>query len=173
MSNSHNIISESTKLQRNRPSPTPCWFTLTLCWCSLNPARLTVTIWTAAHQAPLSFTISWSLLKPMPIESVMPSNHLILCHPLLLLPSIFPNIWVFSNDWLFVWPKDWSFSFSISPSNEYWGLISFRIDLFDLFAVQETLKSLLQNCNSKASILWPSAFFMVHLSDPHMTTGKW
>ena len=127
---------------------------------------------TAPCQVSLSFTISWNLLKLVSTESMMLSKHFILCCSLLLLPSIFPNIWVFSNDWLFAWPKDWGFSFSISPSNEYWGLISFRIDLFDLFAVQETLKSLLQNCNSKASILWPSAFFMVHFSHPYMTTGK-
>ena len=110
----------------------------------------------------------------MSFESVMPSNHLILCHPLLLLPSIFPSIRVFSNESVLHirWPKYWSFSFSISPSNEYPGLILFRIDWFDLLAVQETLKSLLQHHNSKASILWHSAFFMIQLSHLYMTTGK-
>ena len=110
----------------------------------------------------------------MSIESVMPSNHLILCHPLLLLPSIFPSIRVFSNESALRirWPKDWSFSFNISPSNEYSGLISFRMDWFDLLAVQGTLKSLLQHHSSKASILWCSAFFTVQLSHPYMTTGK-
>ena len=112
-----------------------------------------MTPWTAAHQASLSFTITWSLLRLMSIESMMPSNHLILCHSLLLLPSVFPSIRVFSNVLALHtrWPKCWSFSFSISPSNEYSGLISFRIDWFDLLAVQETLKSLLQHHNSKAS----------------------
>ena len=110
----------------------------------------------------------------MSIKSVMPSSHLILCHPLLLLPSIFPSIRVFSNESVFHirWPKYWSFSFSIYPSNEYPGLISFRMDLLDLLAVQGTLKSLLQHISSKASILWCSAFFIVQLSHPHMTTGK-
>ena len=133
-----------------------------------------VTPWTAAHQASLSFTISQSLLKLMSIESVMPSNHLILCHPLLLLLSIFPGIRVFSRESTLCikWPNYWSFSFSISPSNEYSGLISFRLDWLDLLAVQETLKSLLQHHNSKASILWCSAFFMVQPSHPYMTTGK-
>ena len=131
------------------------------------------TPWTAARQASLSFTISQSLLKLMSIESVIPSNHLIFCHPLLL-PSIFPSIRVFSNDSALCirWPKYWSFSSSISPSNEYSGLISFRMDWFDLCAVQGTLKSLLQHHSSKASILWSSAFFIVQLSHPHMTTGK-
>ena len=110
----------------------------------------------------------------MSIVSVMPSNHLILCHPLLLLPSIFPSISVFSNEPVLRirWPKDWSFSFSINPSNEYSGLISFRADWFDLLAVQGTFKSLLQHYSSKASILWHSAFLMVQLSHPYMTTGK-
>ena len=131
-----------------------------------------MTPWTAAHQAPLSFTTSWSLLKFMSSESVMLSNHLILCHPLLLLPSIFPRIRLFSNESaLHVrWPKYWSFS--ISPSNEYSGLISFRIDWFDLLAVQGALKSLLQHHNLKASILWLSAFFMFQLSHLNMTTEK-
>ena len=115
-----------------------------------------VTPWTAARQASLSFIISWSLLKLMSIESVMPSNHLILCHPLLLLPSIFPSIRVFSNESVLCirFPKDWSFSFSISPSNEYSGLISLRMVWLDLLVVQGTLKSLLQHHSSKASILW-------------------
>ena len=113
----------------------------------LSPVRLFVTLWTAAHQASLSFTISWSLLKLICIESVMPSNHLILCRPLLLLPSIFPSIRVFSSESVLHirWPKDWSFSFSISSSNEYSGLISFRFDLFDVLAVQGTLKNLFQH----------------------------
>ena len=133
-----------------------------------------VTPWTAACQASLSITSSQSLLKLMSIESVMQSNHLILCHPLLLPPSIFPRIRVFSSESVLPirWPKYWRFSFSISPSNEYSGLISFRIDWFDLFAVQGTLKSLLQHHSSKASILWHSAFFLVQLSHPYMTTGK-
>ena len=121
----------------------------------------------------LSFTISWSLLKLMSIESGMPSNHLVLCHPLLL-PSICPSIRVFANESALCikWPEYWSFSFSISPSNEYSGLISFRIDWLDLLAVQGTLKSLLQHHSSKTSILWRSAFFMVQLSHPYMTTWK-
>ena len=128
-----------------------------------------MTPWTAAHQAPLSSTISQSLLKFMSIESVMPSNHFILCCPLLLPPSIFPSIRVFSNELVLRirWPKYWSFSFSISPSNEYSGLISFRMDWFVLLAVQGTLKSLLQHHSSKASVLWCSAFFMVQLSHLH------
>ena len=129
---------------------------------------------TAACQAFLSFTISWSLLKFMSVESVMPSNHLVLCHPLLLLPSIYPRIRVFSNEsgLRIRWPKYRSFSFSISPSNEYLGLIFFRIDWFDLLAVQGTLKSLLQHHSSKASVLRQSDFFMVELSHPYMTNGK-
>ena len=125
-------------------------------------------------QASLSITNSRSLPKPMSIELMMPSNHLILCHPLLLLPSIFPSIRVFSNqsDLRIRWPKYWSFSFSISPSNEHPGLISFRMHWLDLLAVQGTLKSLLQHHSSKASILWRSAFFTVQLSHPYMTTGK-
>ena len=120
-----------------------------------------MTPWTAAHQASLSITNSQSLLKLMSIESVMPSNHLILCHPLLLLPSIFPSMRVFSNESTLCirWPKYWSFSFSISPSNEYSGPISFRMDWWALLAVQGTLKSLLQHHSSKASILWHSGFF--------------
>ena len=140
---------------------------------SLSHVHLFATPWTAARQPSLSFTISWSLLKLMVIELVMPSSHLILCHPLFLLPSIFPSIRGFSNelDVCIRWPKYWSFSFSISPSNEYSGLISFRTDWFDLFAVQGTLKNLLQNHSSKASILWHSAFFVVQHSHPYMPTG--
>ena len=133
-----------------------------------------MTPWTAARQASLSITNSWSLLKLMSIELVMPSNHLILCHPLLLLLSIFPSIRVFSNESVFPikWPKYWSFSFIITPSNEYSGLISFGMDWLDLLQVQGTLKSLLQHHSSKASILWCSAFFLVQLSHPYMTIGK-
>ena len=125
------------------------------------------------HQASLSFTIFRSLLKLTSIESVKPSNHLILCHPILL-PSVFPSIRVFSNDLVphIRWPKYWNFSFSITPSNEYSGLISFRIDWFDLITVQGILKSILQHHSSKASILQHSAFVMVQLSHPYMTTGK-
>ena len=129
-----------------------------------------MTPWTAARQASLSFTISWSLLKLMSIESVMPSNRLILCYPLLLLPSNFPSIRVFSNEMAL--HIRWSFSFSISRPNEYSGLIFFRIDWFDLLVVQGTLKSLIQHHSSKASILRCSAFFIVQLSHPYMTTGK-
>ena len=130
--------------------------------------------WMAAHQASLSFTISWSLLKFMSIELVMLSNYLILCHCLLLVPSIFPSINVFLSELTLCirWPKDWSFSFSISPSNKYSGLISFRTDVFDLLDVQGTLKSLPQHHSSKASILWCSVFVIVQLSHPYMTTGK-
>ena len=133
-----------------------------------------VTPWIAACQASLSTTNSQSLLKLMSIESVMPSTHLIRCCPLLLLPSIFPSMRVFSNESLLCirWPKYWSFSFSISPPNEYSGLISFRIDWFDLLAIQGTLKSLLRYHSSKASILCHSAFFKAQLSHPYMTTGK-
>ena len=139
---------------------------------SLSRLRLFATPWTAAHQASLSFTISQSLLRLMSIESVMPSNHLIFCCLLLLLPSIFPSIRVFSNESALRirWPKYWSFS--ISLANKYSGLISFKIDWFDLLAVQGTLKSLLQNHSTKASILWHSAFFTVQLSHSYMTTGK-
>ena len=133
-----------------------------------------MTPWTAARQASLSITNSRSLPKLMSIESVMPSNHLILCHPLLLPSSIFPSIRVFSDESVLCirWPKYWSFSFSISPSNEHSGLISFRMDRMDLLAVQRTIKSLLQHHSSKASILWCSAFFIVQLSHPYMTTVK-
>ena len=140
----------------------------------LSRVRLFLTPWTAARQASLSITNSRTLLKLMSIESVMPSNHLVLCCPLLLLPSIFPSIRIFSNESVLHirWPKYWSFSFSISPSNEYLGLISFRMDWLDLLAVQGTLKSFLQHHSSKASILWHSAFFTVQLSHPYMAPGK-
>ena len=141
---------------------------------SLSRVQLFVTPWTAAHQASLSITSSWSLLKLMSIESVMPSSHLILCRPLLLLPSIFPSIRVFSNESALHirWPKDWHFSYNISSPSEYSGLISFRMDWLDLLAVQGTLKSLLQHHSSKASILRHSTFFIVQLSHPYMTAGK-
>ena len=139
---------------------------------SLSLVQLFVTPWTAACLASLSN--SPNLLKLMAVESVMPSVHLILCHPLLLLPSVLPSSRVFSKESVLCirWPKYWTFSFSVSPSNEYSGLISFRIDLFDLLGVQRTLKSLLQHHSSKASILQCSAFFMVQLSHPYVTTGK-
>ena len=141
---------------------------------SLSCVRLFVTPWTVAHQASLSITNSRSLLKLLSIESVMPSNHLILSHLLLLLPSIFPSIRVFSNESVLCirWPKYWSFSFRVSPSNEYSGLISFRMDWLDPLAVQGTLKSLPQHHSSKASILQCSAFFIVQLSHPYMIIGK-
>ena len=140
----------------------------------LSHVRLFATPWTAARQVSLSITNFQSLLKLMFTESVMPSNHLILCHPLLLLPSIFPSIRVFSSESVLCirWSRYWSFSLSISPSNEYLGLISFRMDWLDLLAVQGTLKSVLQHHRSKASILWCSAFFIAQLSHPYMTTGK-
>ena len=140
----------------------------------LSCVRLFVTSWSAARQASLSVTNSQSLLKLMSTELVMPSNHLILCGPLLLLPSIFPSIRVFSNESVLRirWPAYWSFSFSIIPSNEYSGLISYRMDWLDLLAVQGTLKSFLQHHSTKASILRCSAFFTVQLSHPYMTTGK-
>ena len=141
---------------------------------SLSRVWLFATPWIAARQASLSITNSWSLPKLMSIESVMPSSHLILCRPLLLLPSISPSIRVFSKELVLCirWPKYWSFIFSISPSNEHPGLISLRIDWLDIPAVQGPLKSLVQHHSSKASILWHSAYFMVHLSHPYMTTGK-
>ena len=140
---------------------------------SLSRVQLFATLWIAAHQASLSITNSQSPPKPMSIESVMPSNYITLCHPLLL-PSIFSSIRVFSNEsaLLIRWPKNWSFSCSISPSKEHPGLISFRMDWLDFLAVQGTLKSLLQHHSSKASILLCSAFFVVQLSHPYMTTGK-
>ena len=132
------------------------------------------TPWTAARQASLSITSSQSLIKLLSIESVMPSNHLILCRPLLFVPLIVPSIRVFSGESALHirWPKYWSFSFNISPSNEYSGLISFRIDWLDLLAFQGTLKSLFQHLSSKASVLWHSAFFIVQLSHPYVTTGR-
>ena len=141
---------------------------------SLSHLWLSATPWTATRQASLSITNSWSLFKLMSIESVMPSNHLILCCPLLPLPSIFPSIRVFSSESVLHirWPEYWSFSFRISLPSEYSGLVSFRIDWFDLLAVQGTLKSRLNTHSSKASILQCSAFFMVQLSHPYMTTGK-
>ena len=153
------------------------WVTLELLISSvqsLSCVQLFVTPWTAARQASLSFTNSQSLLKLMSIESVMPSNHHILCCPLLFPPSIFPSIRVFSNESaLYIrWPKYWNFSFSISPSNEHPGLISFRMDWLDLLAVQGILKSLLQHHSSNASIIQHSAFFIVQLSHSYMTTGK-
>ena len=140
----------------------------------LSHIRLFATPWTAARQVSLSVTNPQSLPKLMSIESVMASNHLILCHPLLLLPSIFPRIRVFPNESVLCirWPKYWHFSFNISPSDEHSGLISFRMNWLDLLAVQGTLKSLFQHHSSKASILQCSAFFTVRLSHPYMTTGK-
>ena len=140
----------------------------------LSYIQLFATPWTVACQAFLSITDSWSLLNFMSIQTVIPSNHLILCHPLLFLPSIFPSIRVFSNESALCirWTKYWSFSFNISPSHAHSGLISFRMDWFDLLAVQGTLKSLLQHHSSKASILQRSAFFIVQLLHPYMTTGK-
>ena len=141
---------------------------------SLSHVRLFATPWIAVRQASLSLTNSWSLLKLMSIKLVMPSNHHILCHPLFVLPSIFPTIRVFSNESVLCirWPKCWNFSFNISPYNEYSGLIYFKMDWLDLHAVQGTLKSLLQNHSSKASVLQHSTFFIVQLSHPYMTTGK-
>ena len=140
----------------------------------LTHVQLFVTPWTTVQQASLSITNSQGIPKIMSIVLVMPSNHLILCHPLLLLPSIFPSTRGFSNESVLCirWPKYWSFSFSISPSNEHPGLISFRMDWLDLLTVQGTLKSLLQHHSSKAAILWCSAFFIIQLSHPYMTTGK-
>ena len=141
---------------------------------SLSRVQLFATPWIAACQASLSITNSRSLPKPMPIESVMPSSHLTLCHPLLLLPPIPPSIRVFSNESTLRirWTKDWSFMFNISPTSEHPGLISFRMDWLDTLVVQGTLRSLLKYHSSKASIIWHSAFFMVQLSHPYMTTGK-
>ena len=158
-------------MAKSSPSPPPRAPTVVL---PQIPVQLFATPWTSARQAPLSSTVSWSLLKFVSVESVMPSNQLVLCCPLLLLPSIVPSIRVFSSESaLYIrWPKYWSFSFSISPSKEYSGLISFRIDWFDLLVVQGTLKSLLQHHSSKASILRHSAFFIVKLSHPYMITGK-
>ena len=148
-----------------------------ICCCCCSVAQLCPTLCDLIDCSTpgfLSFTISWSLLKLMSIESLMPSNHFVLCRPLLLLPSILPSVRVFSNESaLHIWsPKYWSFRFRINLSNQFSGLISFRIDWFDLLAVQGTLKSLLQHHSWKASILWCSAFFIVQLSHPYMTTGK-
>ena len=157
-------------------SPPDCYIQLPTCHLfivqSLSHVLLFATPWNAACQASLSFTISWTLLKLMSIELVMPSNRFVLCHPVLLLPSVFPSIRVFSNESALHirWPQYWNFS--LSPSNEYSGLISFGIDWFDLLAVKATLKGLLQYYNSKTSILQGAAFFMVQLSHPYMTTGK-
>ena len=141
---------------------------------SVSQSFPTVTPWTVARQASPSITNSWSSFRLTSIESVMSTNHLILCHPLILLPSIFPSIRVFSNESVLhiKWPKHWSFSFSTSLSNEHSGLISFRMDWFDLPVVQGTVKSLLQQHSSKSSILWCSAFFIVQLSHAYMTTEK-
>ena len=160
-----------------------CWsfFSLAFCWGFLfqfssvqSLIGVFMTPWTTAHQASLSITNSRSLSKLMSIESVMPSNHVILCHPLLLLSSFFPNIRIFSSESVLHirWQRYWSLSFNISPSNEHPGLIFFRVDWFYLCAVQGTLKSLLQHHSSKASILWCSAFLIVQLSYPYMTTEK-
>ena len=147
---------------------------VTVQFSSVAQSCLFATLWTAACHASLSITNSRGLLKLMSTESVMPSNHLILCRPLLLPPSIFPSIRVFSNESALRirWPKDWSFSFNIRPSNEYSGLIFFRVDWVDLLAVQVPLKSLFQHHSSKASIIWHSVFFIVQLSHPYMTTAK-
>ena len=176
-------VSKCEKLPMPKMSKTPECFerlqytlrlSLLLFSCSVMSNSLRPTLWPAAYQASLSFTISQSLLKFMSIELMMPSKCLILCCPLLSLPSIFPRIRVFSNELALHirWPKYWCFSFSISPSNEYSGLISFRIDWFDLLDVQGTLTSLLQHHNSKASILQCSTFFLIQFSHPHVTTGK-
>ena len=152
----------------------PTWHLVVVVVQSLRCVQLLETSETVACQASLSFTVSWSLLKFLSIESVMLSNHLILFWPLLFLPSIFPSIRVFPSELALHirWPKYWSFSFSICPSNEYSELISFKIDRFDFLAVQGTLESLLQHCSSKASILQCSTFFVVRLWHPYMTTGK-
>ena len=156
-------------IRRRQPGTEP-WGSQFSSVQSLSRVQLSVTPWTTARQASLSITKSQSLSKLMSIELVMPSSHLILCHPLLLLPSVFPSIRVFSNELalLIRWPKYWSFSFNISPSNEHSGLISFRMDWLDLLAVQGTLKSLLQHHSSKASIHLCSAFFIVELLHSHV-----
>ena len=170
------VINKNNKLVQNYYVPRSTASTL----CTFRSDQISssvmsdsVTPWIAAGQASLSITNSLSSLRLMSIELMMPSNHLIHFHPLLL-PSVFPSIWVFSSESTLQirWPKDWSFSFSIRSSNEYWGLISFRIDWLDLLAVQGTLKTFLQHRGSKASILQCSAFFMVQLSHPYMTAGK-
>ena len=161
---------EQNREPRNKP--THIWAIVVV--KLLSHVQLFAIPWTAECKTSLSITNSRSLLKLMSIESEMSSNHLILCHPVLLLPSIFPSIPVFSSESVLLirWPEYWSFSFSTSPSNEYSGLISFRIDWFDLLVVQGTLKSFLQHHTLKASVLWHSAFFMVQLSPLYMTTGK-
>ena len=163
LEDTHRVFRDDVHHVRKRPCVRAYQFSSVQ---SLSHIQLFATSWTAAHQPSLSITNSWSLFKLMSIKLVMLSNHLILCHPLLLLPSIFPSIRVFSNGPVLHlrWPKYWSFGFSISPSNEYSGLISFRMDWLDLPAVQGTLKSLLQHHSSKASILWLSTFFVVQLS---------
>ena len=163
-----------TVLRGLRENICPHVFVQVLSVQSLSRVRLFATLWTAARQASLSITNSWNSLRLMSIELVMPYNHLNLCCPLLLLPSIFPSIRVFSNESALHirWPKYCSFSFNISPSNKHSGLISFRMDWLDLLAVQGTLKSLLQHHSSKGSILWCSAFFVAQLSHPYMTTEK-
>ena len=170
----HGIKYEVISSSHSLSSSLPCKIWLSCLVRLLSPVWLFATPWTAAHQPSLSIVNSWSLPKLIPIELVMPSNHLILYRPFLLWPSICPSIRVFSNESALHirWPKYWSFSFSISPSNEYSGLIFFIINWLDLLAVQGTLKSLLQGHSSKASILWCSAFFIVQLSHPYMTTGK-
>ena len=150
------------------------WSIVAVCCSVASCVRLFATLWTVAHQASLSITNSQSLLKLISIRSVMPSNHLLLCRPLLFPPSIFPSLRVFSHESALRirWPNYWSFSFNISPSNEHPGLISLRMDWLDLLTVQGTLKSLFQHYSSKASILQCSAFFIVQFSHPYMTTGK-
>ena len=172
-SNSTSFSTHTTFLSRSS-SPTFSFYRWKNSVQSLSHVQLFVTPRTAALQASLPITNSRSLLKLMSVESVMPFNHFILCWPLLLLTSIFPSIRVFSSESVLCirWPKYWSFSFNISPSNEHSGLISFRMDWLDLLTVQGTLKSLLQHHSSKASILWRSAFFIVRLSFLYMTTGK-
>ena len=170
----HSLTTKASELGDGRLSSSGSLYRSVSSAQSLTRIQLFATLWTAACQASWSITSSQSFHKLMSIKSVMPSNHLILCHPLLLLPSIFPSIRVFSNESVLRirWPKYWSFSFSISPSNENSGLISFRMDWVDLLAVQGTLKSLLQHRSSKASIPPCSAFLMVQLTHPYMTTGK-
>ena len=169
-----NIFLPTTRHNTSALSTTSWCLVLVLAQPCLSQFSCFAIPWTEAHQASLSITNSQSLLKLMSIESVMPSSHLILCRPLLLLPSIFPSIKVFSKDSVLHirWPKYWSFSFIISPSNEYSGLISFRMDWLDLFAVQGTFKSLLQHHSSEVSILQHSAFFIVRLSYPYITSEK-
>ena len=173
----HSYFSEATVTSSHlytKQFPDPALLSFVVIVQLLSHVQLYATPWTAAHQDPLSSTISWSLLKFMSTESVILFNHLIFCHPLLLLPSTFPSTRVFSiESALHIrWPKYWSFSFSISPFNEYSGLVSFRTDWFDLPEAQKTLKGLLQHHNLKASTLWCSAFFMVQFSHSYIFTGK-